>query len=92
MRGMRTRAWAVVAVLALVVSGGPAVEAAATNANLPPALSSAKGYRVGSAPKSVVVGDFTGDGLQDAVVGTGWFDDPSTTTSSSCSRRRPPGP
>lgn len=76
MRGMRTRAWAVVAVLALVVSGGPAVEAAATNANLPPALSSAKGYRVGSAPKSVVVGDFTGDGLQDAVVGTGWFDDP----------------
>ncbi|MDQ4088708.1 MAG: FG-GAP-like repeat-containing protein [Actinomycetota bacterium] len=76
MRGIRSRAWAVVAVLALVASGGPAVEAAATNANLPPTFASAKGYPVGSWPKSVVVGDFTGDGLPDAVVGTGWVDDP----------------
>ena len=76
--GTGAKGWITAAVLALVAVTAPAVggATAAANSNLPPTLSSAQGYRVGSAPKSVVVGDFTGDGRQDAVLGTGWSGDP----------------
>ena len=67
------------AVLALLAGSGSAagVAAPATTASLPAPMAAWQSYYVGSFPKSVEVGDFTGDGRQDVVLGTGWYYDPT---------------
>ncbi|MGI8810705.1 MAG: FG-GAP-like repeat-containing protein [Acidimicrobiales bacterium] len=68
----------VLAALLLAAGLGSAAGAAApaTRASLPPTLGTWDFNYVGSWAKSVVVGDFTGDGRQDVVMGTGWYYSP----------------
>lgn len=81
MRQLRKRHATVAALLALISAAvgqsSSAAPAPAARLALPPVFDASESYFVGSIATSVVVGDFTGDGRQDVVLGTNYYFDPT---------------